>query len=104
MRSGSSLLFLGCIVASANSLAGEAGASPKLVTIQGFVVDDGQAPVASAEVGLAQEGGKQTVVRSDNSGRFIFSNVPLVAGKLIVRRMGYRVRTITIDMFKVNAG
>src|SRR3954462_6245769 len=104
MRGGSSLLLLGCFVASANLLAAQAGPSPKLVTIQGFVVDDGQAPVVSAEVGLAQEGGKQTVVRSDNSGRFVFSNVPLIAGKLVVRRLGYRVRTITLDMFKVNAG
>src|SRR4051812_17951978 len=104
MRGCSSLLLLGYFAILANSLQAQDHPAPKLVSIQGVVVDDEQAPVGSAEVALSQEGGKQAIVRSGNDGRFVFSNVPLSPGKLTVRRMGYRAHTVTLDMFKVNGG
>src|SRR6266853_1702349 len=104
LRSRRSLVLLGCLVVSASRLAAQDRPAAKLVTIQGIVVDDDHAPVPSAEVGLTLNGMKPVLVRSGNDGRFTFSDVPLVPGKLTIRRMGYRVRTITLDMFKVGAG
>jgi hypothetical protein len=104
MRSRQSLVLLGCLIVSAFRLAAQDRPAAKLVTIQGIVVDDDHAPVPSAEVGLTLNGMKPVLVRSDNDGRFAFSDVPLVPGKLTIRRMGYRIRTITLDMFKVGAG
>src|SRR4051812_30676848 len=104
MRGCSSLVMLGYFAISANSLQAQDRPTPKLVSIQGIVVDDEQSPVGSAEVALTQEGGRQAVVRSGNDGRFVFSNVPLSPGKLTVRRMGYRAHTLTLDMLKVNGG
>jgi len=102
MRIGSFLLLL-CSLVSASRLDAQDRPAPKLVTIEGLVLE-GTSPVPSAEVGLSLEGMNQLMVRSDNDGRFTFANVPLGPGKLTVRRMGYRVRTIPLDMFKVNAG
>src|SRR5438132_3162819 len=101
MRIGSFLLLL-CSLVSASRLDAQDRPAAKLVTIEGLVLE-GTSPVPSAEVGLSLEGMNQLMVRSDNDGRFTFANVPLGPGKLTVRRMGYRVRTIPLDMFKVNA-
>jgi len=102
MRIGSFLVLL-CSLVCASWIDAQDRPAPKLVTIEGLIVD-GTSPVPSAEVGLSLEGLNQLMVRSDNDGRFTFANVPLGPGKLTVRRMGYRVRTIPLDMFKVNAG
>jgi hypothetical protein len=104
MRSGSSLVLLGCLIVSAPRLAAQDRPAAKLGTIQGVVVDDEHAPISSAEVGLNLQGMSQLLVRSGKDGSFTFSDVPLVPGKLTVRRLGYRVRTITLDMNKVAAG
>jgi hypothetical protein len=104
MRGRCSLVLLGCLIVSASRLAAQDRPAAKLVTIEGIVVDGAHDPIASAEVGLTLSGMKQVLVRSGSDGRFAFNDVPLGPGKLTVRRMGYRVRTITLDMFKVGAG
>jgi hypothetical protein len=76
----------------------------KLVTIAGTVVDDDHTPVASAELGLKLNGRTQVLTRSDNAGRFSFADVPLAPGSITVRRLGYHLRTVTLDMVKLNAG
>lgn len=103
MRSGRSLVFLGCLIVSASRLAAQDHPPTKLVTIEG-VVSDGDAPVPSAEVGLTLDGMKQVFVRSGGDGRFAFADVPFGPGKIAVRRLGYKARTITLDMVKVRAG
>ena len=102
MRSGKALVLLGCLILSGSPLAAQAPAA-KLVTIEGVVVE-GTDPVASAEVGLTLGGMKQVLVRSGSDGRFTFADVPLGPGKLTVRRMGYRARTLPLDMVKIGAG
>jgi hypothetical protein len=103
MRRGTSLVFLGCLIVSASRLAAQDRPAAKPVTIEG-VVSEGDTPVSSAEVGLTLDGMKQVFVRSGSDGRFAFSGVPLGPGKIMVRRLGYRARTITLDMVKVRAG
>src|SRR4051812_47504060 len=82
----------------------QAAPATKLVTIAGTVVDDDHTPVASAELGLKLNGRTPVVVRSDNAGRFSFADVPLGPGSITVRRLGYHLRTVTLDMVKVSAG
>jgi len=105
MRSHSTLVLLGSLILSASTLPAQDQPAAKLVTIAGVVVeDDGHTPVPSAEVGLALTGKQPVVVRSGSDGKFEFSDVPFGPGKLTVRRMGYRVRTIPLDMYKVTSG
>src|SRR5437667_11814790 len=98
MRIGSFLLRL-CSLVSASRLDAQDRPAPKLVTIEGLVLE-GTSPVPSAEVGLSLEGMNQLMVRSDNDGRFTFADVPLGQGKLTRRRRGYRVRTTRRGTFK----
>jgi hypothetical protein len=103
MRCGKALVLLGCLILSGSLLAAQAQPAAKLVTIEGVVVE-GTDPVPSAEVGLTLNGMKQLLVRSGTDGRFTFSDVPLGPGKLSVRRMGYRARSLPLDMVKIGAG
>ena len=98
-------LLAGLITLFPLAAASQQPAPPlKLVTIAGTVVDDDHAPVSSAELGLKLTGRTQVLVRSDNTGHFSFADVPLAPGSITVRRLGYRARTVTLDMVKVNAG
>jgi hypothetical protein len=104
MRSGSSLVLLGVLIVSATRAGAQDRPAAKLVTIEGVVLDDEHEPVPSAEVGLTLQGMKQMLVRSDKVGHFAFDGVPAIPGKLMVRRLGYRVKTITLDTYKLAAG
>lgn len=104
MRSGRSMQLLCSLFILAPVPAVQGQAASKSVTVEGTVVDGAHAPIASAEVGLALGGGKPAFVRVGNDGKFSFPNVPLGPGTLTVRRLGYKVRTVPIDMFKVNSG
>lgn len=104
MRIGSAFGLFCCLIVPASRVRAQDRPATKLVTIEGVVIDDAQAPVGSAEVGLTLDGLKPLFVRSGTDGRFSFSDVPLGPGKLTVRRLGYRVRTITLDMVKIRAG
>jgi len=103
MRTASRLALLGILIASATHLSAQQGGETKLVTIEGIVVDGANAPVPTAEVGLTLQGMKRVLVRSGNDGRFTFSDVPLRPGILMVRRMGYKLRTITLNLLKLSA-
>jgi len=104
MRCGNPLLLLCTLLVSASVAAAQGQPARKVLTVEGVVVDEGNAPIPSAEVGLTLEGTPTVYVRAGNDGKFSFSNVAVGPGKLTVRRMGYRVRTIPLDMYKVNAG
>ncbi len=104
MHGGRSLVLLGSLIVANSRLAAQDRPAAKLVTIEGIILDADHAPVSSAEVGLALDGMAKALVRSGADGRFTFSNVPLSPGRVTVRRLGYRVRTITLDLVKVRAG
>lgn len=102
MRIGSSLLLL-CTLTAAPLFA-QSQQPVKIVTIEGVVVDGADTPIPSAEIGLTLDGAPAVFARADDKGKFSFTDVRLGPGKLIVRRMGYRVRTIPLDLYKVSAG
>jgi hypothetical protein len=105
MRSAWIAALLGCsiLASGARTAAQNPPNAQKAVAIQGIVVDDGHDPVAAAEVGLKLLGREPVFVRSGADGRFTFGTVLLAPGTITVRRLGYRVRTITLDLVKLRA-
>ena len=102
MRIGRSLLLL-CSVTAAPILA-HSQQPAKTVTISGQIVDGADTPIPSAEIGLTLDGAQPVFARADNDGKFAFSDVRLGQGKLVVRRLGYRARTVPLDLYKAAAG
>lgn len=102
MRIGSSLLLL-CTITAAPVIA-QSQQPAKVVTISGQIVDGADAPIPSAEIGLTLDGTAPVFARADNDGKFSFTDVHLGPGKLVVRRMGYRARTVPLDLYKAGAG
>jgi hypothetical protein len=72
--------------------------SPPKHGVDGIVVDEGQAPVPSAEIVLKRDGRELQVAHSGNDGRFSFTDVQTGPAALMVRRMGYTARTIDLDV------
>jgi hypothetical protein len=66
--------------------------------VDGIVVDEGRAPVASAELVLKRDGRQIDVAHSGDDGRFSFPNVQTGPAALTVRRMGYTAKTIDVDV------
>lgn len=66
--------------------------------VEGIVIDEGKAPVPSAELELKRQGEQSRVARSGDDGRFSFPEVHAGPVALTVRRMGYTARTINIDV------
>lgn len=104
MRTNSLFLWLSALLVSVSVAAAQDQPSRKVVNIEGIVVDDAHEPIPNAEIGLTLDGVPTVFVRAGNDGKFEFSNVALGPGKLTARRLGYHVRTIPIDMFKVSSG
>jgi carboxypeptidase family protein/TonB-dependent receptor-like protein len=79
------------------TLAAQAQSSPKH-GVDGIVVDQGKAPVPSAEIVLKRDGRELQVAHSGDDGRFSFDDVQTGPAALTVRRMGYTARTLNIDV------
>lgn len=73
------------------------------VEVAGIVVDEGKAPVPSAELVLKRPGEQNRVARSGTDGRFSFPDVRRGSITLSVRRMGYTAKTINIDVTAAGA-
>lgn len=104
MRYDSALSVLLLCTLTAAPLLAQSQQPTKVVTIEGVVVDGADEPIPSAELGLTLEGSQPVFARADDKGKFAFTGVQIGPGKLIVRRMGYKARTIPLDLYKVNAG
>src|SRR4051812_49338825 len=106
MRFATTLVALGCLLPLC-PLSAEAQASqprPKLVSVEGIVIDDGHSPIESAEVGLKLGVHQPVFVRTGTDGRFIFTDIALEPGSISVRRLGYHALTMSLDMVKVGGG
>jgi hypothetical protein len=66
--------------------------------VAGIVVDEGKAPVPSAELVLRRPGEAGRIARSGNDGKFSFPDVQAGQVALTVRRMGYTAKTVNIDV------
>ncbi|MFL5478102.1 MAG: carboxypeptidase regulatory-like domain-containing protein [Gemmatimonadaceae bacterium] len=76
----------------------QAPAGRKLPTLQGIVVDDAKAPIANAQLSLKPYGEALRVTRSGTDGHFSFESVPQGAGSITIKRIGYKLRTVPVDI------
>lgn len=106
MRMTPSLYLLGSLVMTVQSSlpAQEAPPPMRVATVAGVVLDDAREPVPSAEVALTQDGRVVSSIRSESDGRFTFSNVAARPGSITVRRLGFRLQTIPVDLIAVTSG
>ncbi|MFL5554825.1 MAG: carboxypeptidase regulatory-like domain-containing protein [Gemmatimonadaceae bacterium] len=102
MRIRASLVLLPTFL-SAGILSVEGQAPPvvKLVTLQGIVVDDEKAPIPNAQLSLKPYGESPRLTRSGNDGHFTFEGVPQGAGSITVKRIGYKLRTLALEIAAV---
>ncbi|GAC1411640.1 MAG: hypothetical protein NVSMB53_07570 [Gemmatimonadaceae bacterium] len=93
-----SVSLLGCLTTPI-ALAQTTLPAPKTpVTLSGIVTDDGKAPIASAELTLARKGETNRLLRTGNDGRFAFDDVLAGPVFLTARRLGYRARTLQLQI------
>lgn len=93
-----SVSLLGCLTNHIALAQVKAPASGAPVTLSGVVTDDGKAPIASAELSLARKGESNRLLRTGNDGRFAFDGVPAGPVSLTARRLGYRARTLQLEI------
>jgi hypothetical protein len=99
MRIRVSVAFLGASLSAAVfSVEGQAPAVVKLVTVQGIVVDDAKEPIPNAQLSLKPYGESPRLTRSGNDGHFTFEGVPQGAGSITVKRIGYKLRTLPLEI------
>jgi hypothetical protein len=72
--------------------------SPARYEVSGIVIDEGKAPIPSAELALMRRGQPSRLVRSGADGRFSFSNVTPGPIALTVRRLGYKATSVDVEM------
>jgi hypothetical protein len=72
--------------------------SPARYEVAGIVIDEGKAPVPSAELALMRQREPSRTVRSGADGRFSFTNVRPGPIALTVRRLGYKATSVDVDM------
>jgi hypothetical protein len=97
MRVRSNLRFLaGLLLASAGHVALAQTAIP--VTFGGIITAEDHSPLADAVIGLERHGEILYRVRSASDGHFTFTDIPVGAAALNVRRLGYRQRRLEIDV------
>lgn len=100
-----SIVLLGSLVTTLQSSLDAQEASPRKPTsLGGVVLDDARAPVPSAQVALTQDGRVVSSIRSESDGRFSFTNVAARPGSITVRRLGFQLQTIPLDIFAVTSG
>ena len=71
---------------------------PGFYTLNGVVRDEGDAPIASAELALLRRGSHTRLVRSDTAGRFSFPDVRSGPVSLTARRMGYKASVMDLEI------
>jgi hypothetical protein len=99
MRTYGAFSLLSCLaVAAMSSLAAQSPGPAKLATVEGIVIDGEKTPIKDAQLSLKPFGQVARLARSGNDGRFSFDAVPVGSGSITVKRMGYRLRTLPIDI------
>ena len=106
MRARPTLILLGSyLLLSVGSIEAQTTQpqSSRTLTIGGVVRDAGKAPVPSAELSLRRAGQGRLVSRTDNDGKFSFSDLAPGPLSLTVRRLGYRVKSVDLDVTPATA-
>jgi hypothetical protein len=97
MRVRDALMFLGCLGVFPRAFC-IAQAPSKPYTVGGIVHDEGNAPLASAELSLMRDGSAARLFRTGDDGKFSFTEVSPGELTLSVRRLGYRTSSMTITV------
>src|SRR6266581_4755380 len=84
---------IGCLVASLAT--GATGAYAQEGVLRGVVIDKGGAPITDAAVSILA---LHYATRTDQQGRFIFSNLSRGEAEVSVRRLGYEHVIIQIRL------
>jgi hypothetical protein len=93
-----SSLFACFMISALSTLGAQLPGAGQLVAVQGIVTDGEKAPIQDAQLSLKPLGQAARLARSGNDGRFSFEAVPVGSGSITVRRLGYKVRTIPIEI------
>lgn len=97
-------LFYSLLVQTSFALAqGPPSLAAEPFTLTGIVTDESKAPIASAELLLGRNGESNRLFRTGTDGRFSFEGVVSGPVSLTARRLGYRVRTITLQINEATA-
>ena len=96
-----SISLLGCLTTHGTFAQVTTVGSATHVTVSGTVTDDDNVPIASAELMLARKGESNRLLRTGNDGRFSFDGVSAGPVFLTARRLGYRARTLQLE---INSG
>jgi hypothetical protein len=72
--------------------------STGLFSLNGIITDEGKVPIESAELMLARKGESNRLFRTGNDGRFSFDGVPAGPASLTARRLGYKARTLQLEV------
>jgi Carboxypeptidase regulatory-like domain len=100
MRSGKPFLFLCSLLAPVSIAVAQdqpSQAAPSF-SLSGIVTDESKAPIASVELQLGRHGQINRLFRTGTDGRFSFNGVGGGPVSLTARRLGYRARSITLDI------
>jgi carboxypeptidase family protein/TonB-dependent receptor-like protein len=88
--------------AAIHSSAAQSPGPSKFVTLEGIVVDGAESPLADAQLSLKPYGLATRSARSGKDGRFSFDAVPVGTGSITVKRLGYKLRTMPVDVSASN--
>jgi hypothetical protein len=96
-----SISLLGCLTARGGFAQVQSSGPVARVTVSGVVTDDGNVPIASAELTLVRVDEGNRLLRTGNDGRFSFDGVSAGPVSLTARRLGYHARTFRLE---INSG
>lgn len=92
------ILFLGCLLSHGMLAQVQSMRSTGLFSLNGIITDEGKAPIESAEMTLARNGESNRLFRTGSDGRFSFDGVPAGPASLTARRLGYKARTVQLEV------
>ena len=95
--------FIVCLLSAATHFVAAQSPGPSnVVTLEGIVVDRANTPLADAQLSLKPYGLATRSARSGKDGHFSFEAVPVGTSSMTVRHMGYRLRTMPVDVSASN--
>jgi Carboxypeptidase regulatory-like domain len=99
MRMNRVLLFLGCFTGGLPAIGfGQTAVENKTPTITGVVRDEGDTPIADAQLSLSRQGQPARLFRTGADGKYSFANIAPGEVQISVRRLGYRGSSKSVEV------
>lgn len=93
-----SISILGCLLSHGVLAQVQSTQSTAVFSLNGIITDEGKVPIESAELVLARKGESNRPFRTGSDGRFSFDGVPAGPASLTARRLGYKARTLQLEV------